>query len=314
VWCVGAMLVWPEDAAAFCRTMSCELGEDSLHPCPRDGNGCVTAGRPLHWEVPCLDYAVQLDGSPKSNLDADQIQAFVEDAFNAWKNVSCPGGGSPRFDVKFQGFVSCDRREAVCGGPEKNVNVVMFHDSGWLGGITHIGVTTPTGGTESGQVIDADVEINSQDYSFVSDPSGTMATSLKYVLTHELGHFLGLGHSSVSGALMSTNYQSLPLSPSLISADDAAAICAVYPPGRALTCNTPATPAYDACMLAPGEKPPCKLATLDQDVSSCGCRVAGRSRSPWSMLAALTFVTAALAARRRRRSATDGRAPSVAGS
>jgi len=300
--CAAAILGWSQSAAAFCRTMSCELGEESSHPCPRDENQCVTAGHPLHWPSSCLTYTVQVDGSARSKLDADQVQAFVAQAFNAWKSAPCPGGGSPRFEVQFEGFVSCDRQEAICESAAKNDNVIMFHDSGWLDGSNRIGVTTPTGGTESGLIVDADVEINSQDYSFKSDPSGMMSTSLLYVLTHELGHFLGLAHSAVGNAVMSTGYQSLPFSPNLISPDDAAAICAAYPPGPKLSCGAPSGPAYDSCQIPLGTHPPCKLASVTQDGASCGCKLAANSepqRLP--MLAAFSLILATLSTRRTRR-------------
>lgn len=261
--------------------MSCELGEDPKRPtCKRDAHGCVTEGNPLHWATPCLNYAVQVDGSPASGLDADQIQALAEQAFLAWKTASCPGGGTPNFETRFQGFVSCDRREAVCGGASANVNVIMFHDSGWTAGQSSVGVTTPTGGTQSGLLVDSDVELNSQDWSFATDDSGMMGTSLLYVLAHELGHFLGLAHSDVNQALMSPGYQSLPLSQNLITDDDAAAICAAYPPGGAPSCSASA-PAYDSCQVALGsEAPKCKQASVTQDESGCSCRISGADKRP----------------------------------
>ena len=300
ILCLVSALGWTARASAYCRTMSCELGEDPLNPCPRDANQCVTKGNPLHWASPCLTYSVQLDGSPRSKLDADQIRPLVEQAFNAWKSARCPGGGSPRFEVQFESYVSCNRREAVCDNIDNNANVVMFHDSGWLEGQNRLGVTTPTGGTQSGLIIDADVEINSQDYSFASDPTGMMSTSLMYVLTHELGHFLGLAHSQVHGALMSAGYQSFAFSPNLISADDAAAICAVYPPGPELSCGSPPASAYDACQIPLGEHPPCKLASVTQDSASCGCHLATRSSGQLPPLAALGLALAALGTRRVR--------------
>jgi len=278
--------------------MSCELGEDDDRPCPRDENQCVTKGNPLHWGNPCLTYTVQVDGSPKYNLDADEVKAFVAQAFDSWKSVHCPGGGSPRFEVQFEGYVSCNRREAICDGANKNDNVIMFHDGNWPYRSDKIGVTTPTGGKESGLVVDADVEIDSQFYSFKSNSDGTMSTSLLYVLTHELGHFLGLAHSPVNGAVMSTGYQSLPFSRNLISPDDAAAICAAYPPGPALSCGLPNGPAYDQCQIPIGEKPPCQLASVTQD-GGCGCRLAPNPRArPALSVAALGVLFMALGARR----------------
>ena len=302
--CAAAALGWSARAAAFCRTMSCELGEDPMHPCPRDENLCVTKGKPLHWPSSCLTYSVQVDGSARSKLDADQVKKFVAQAFDAWKSARCPGGGSPRFEVAFEGYVSCDRHEAICEGADKNVNVVMFHDSGWLNGASRLGVTTPTGGTESGLIVDADIEINSQNFSFASDPSGMMSTSLLYVLTHEVGHFLGLAHSGVGDAVMSTSYQSLPFSPNLISADDAAAICAAYPPGPKLSCNVAAAPAYDTCQIPLGEHPPCTLSSVTQDGEGCGCRLAASSgRRPVPLTAAALMLAVLVARRLNRREA-----------
>src|SRR5262245_23832007 len=112
------------DALAYCRTMTCSLGKDpSNDDCARDDDGCVTEGTALHWPSACLNYAVQVDGSPKSGLDADQVQALIEQAFALWQTAECPSGGNPRFSATFQGFVGCHEREAVCGDAGDNVNV-----------------------------------------------------------------------------------------------------------------------------------------------------------------------------------------------
>lgn len=259
---------------AFCRTSSCELGEDNRVPmCERDEHQCVTEGNPLHWASPCLYYAVQRDGSPQFGIDGDAFQKTVEQAFQAWQGVQCPGGGSPRFQAQFQGFVGCNKREAVCGGSATNVNVMMLHDSNWPEVSSVIGLTTPSGGTKSGLVVDADLEINSQDYDFT--PGAPNAHKLSDVVAHEVGHFLGLSHSDADGSLMSVQYDMLQLSAELLTADDIAAICTAYPPGNALTCPAPTAPAYDECQLAPGETPAeCQLASMTHDRNS-GCSVSG---------------------------------------
>lgn len=265
-------------AHAYCRSMSCSLGEQAAlragrKPCNRDANGCVTEGQPQHWASPCIDYAVQVDGSPKLGLDADVFQKIVADAFAAWANVTCPQGGSPRFRARFQGYVGCDRHEFVCGDASKNVNVIMFHDRSWPGGSNVLGLTTPTGGISSGLVVDADLELDSRDYAFDIDGSGKAPYSLKDVLSHEIGHFLGLDHSNVDGALMSKNYARLSLSHELLTADDVAAICATFPPGAPLECAAPSAPVYDACQLEPGAAEPCELASMTHE-SKAGCSVA----------------------------------------
>lgn len=286
-WSLAATLVLVTVATpawAFCRTASCELGEEdrvqqSLPPCERDERNCVTEGKPLHWPSPCISYAVQRDGSAKLGIDAATFQQTVQEAFDAWSAVECPSGGSPRFQAQFQGFVGCPRREFVCGGAEKNVNVMMFHDHDWPEVSSVIGLTTPAGGTESGKLVDADLEINSENYTFSLDASTGGEIRLLDVVAHEVGHFLGLSHSDADGALMSVGYESLQLSRELLTSDDIAAICAAYPPGAALECS-PSAPAYDECQRDPGDPlPECGIATMRHDESGGGCSLGGSPRS-----------------------------------
>ena len=286
---------------AYCRTMSCELGEaDRTEKCTRDAHQCVTEGQPLHWASPCLSYAVQVDGSPLRGFDADQVQALVAEGFATWQAARCPGGGSPRFSAGFQGYVSCDQNEAVCGGAAKNVNVVMLHDQNWPYTTDQIGVTTPSAGSQSGLVVDADVELDSRDFVLTASASDPSGIALSYVLAHELGHFLGLAHSDVDGALMSAGYRSLAPGTDLLSPDDVAAICAAYPPGSPLTCAAVGAPAYDACQLAPHEKPPCTISSVTQDANSgCSCRAAARGQ-PTSLGFALALLGWAGLRRRAR--------------
>jgi MYXO-CTERM domain-containing protein len=261
-------------AQAFCRSTSCELGEEdrlmmSLSGCARDEHGCATEGAPLHWPSPCLRYAVQQDGSADEGIDAQTLQLLVQEAFEVWGNAQCPGGGTPRFQAQFQGYVSCSRRESVCADASRNVNLVLFRDHDWEGSSIEIALTTPNGGTTSGLLVDADLQLNSEDFDFTLDSSTTNAFALREVLAHEVGHFLGLAHSDVSGALMSTSYESLQLSSELLTNDDIAAICATYPPGAPLSCSEPPPPAYDECQISPGPTPPCVLASMTHDRKGC---------------------------------------------
>jgi hypothetical protein len=300
--CVAA-LCWALPAHAFCRTSSCELAEDDRAPiCARDEHDCVTEGNPLRWPSPCLYYAVQRDGSRKAGIDAETFQEAVQQAFRAWQGAECPGGGSPRFHAQFQGLVSCAKRETVCGGIDKNVNVMMLHDDDWPELSSVIGLTTPSGGTESGLLVDADLEINSQDFDFSTAAMSSDGLQLTGVLAHEVGHFLGLSHSDAEGALMSVHYEMLELGPGLLTDDDIAAVCAAYPPGKALSCPAPVAPAYDACQLAPGETPSeCRLASMTHDKSSgCSIGIAGPAGPRHGGNGAALLVVAWLTARKRK--------------
>lgn len=292
-------------AFAFCRSMSCELGKPENNDCKRDGHLCVTEGAPLHWANPCLQYAVQGDDSPKAGLSRAEFLEKIEQAFAAWEGVTCPGGGSPRFHAQFQGYVRCHQHEAVCGKIDKNVNAMMFHDSAWPGELGEIGLTTPTGGTQSGEVFDADLQLNSEHFDFTAGSTAANAKDLSQVLAHEVGHFLGLAHSDADGALMSPGYNQLLTSRELLTEDDIAAICTVYPPGAALDCpSPPAPPVYDACQIVPGTEQDCVISSMthhDRDSSGCGCNLASSPREHVEgALSALLGALGLIGLRRRR--------------
>lgn len=301
-WGVSAVLLSTAgSASAFCRTKSCELGKEDAAGCEQE-DGCVTEGNPLHWPRACINYAVQADGSPKLGLDGAAFQQLAADTFAAWQDVSCPGGGAPRFEVQFQGFVGCSHREAVCGTSTDNVSTLMFHDSEWPGEADEIGLTTPTGGVSTGVLVDADLELNSADFDFSltrGDPNGF---ALQDVLAHEMGHFLGLSHSNHSGALMSPGYTDLAMSRELLTADDIAAICAVYPPGAPLTCPAPPPPVYDECQRAAGEPidDDCKVRSMTHDQSQRGCN-ASAGRTPNGVAAPFIMLLGLIGWSRRRR-------------
>lgn len=300
-------------AAAYCRTLSCELGvagtfhATGVDQCESDLKCQSPEGsKPLHWDSPCLTYAVQRDGSEAEGIDAATLQQLVADAFEAWESVTCPGGGSPRFHAQFQGYVGCDRKEMVCGTPAQNVNVVMFHDTGWPRdpaqeeSTVQMALTSPVAGLSTGRIVDADLEINSEENDFPIDDTGF--TPLRYVLAHEVGHFLGLGHSNQEHALMAPSYMQIMSSQALLGPDDIAGICAIFPPGKALECEEPPPPAYDECQLPvePETKEDCKVATAQYQHDS-GCAFAGVPPAPGAAGLVGLLALGLVAARRRRR-------------
>jgi hypothetical protein len=283
-------------AYAYCRSRTCSLGkskEEAEVECKHE-DGCVSEGTRLHWANPCLRYSVQIDGSPLSGLDADQVAELVAQVFAEWKSAECPGGGNPHFDASFQGFVACHEQETVCAGAKGNVDVIMFHDDAWPYAPNELGITTPSAGLETGVINDADIEINA--------PAIVGMLELFPVLSHEVGHYLGLAHSNVPGTLMQEFYSSVGLTD-----DDVAGICAIYPPSAfPLSCGTSA-PAHDTC-ADPEPLEECSIGIMRHPASE-GCSVArvGVKRPANSLFAFGTALGFAWLLLRRRKSLVPSR-------
>ncbi len=219
---------------AYCLTRTCDPKAEHCDL----ADGCNMSGNVLFWASNVVSFDVQRDGSSKTLPDGSRLQlisaealdAVVTSAFRTWVNADCGNGTHPSISLKDLGPVACAKPEYNSNGP--NANVITFHDDAWPysnSSIDTLALTTVYFDPETGQIYDANVEINSNQESFaVGTPVGDQF-ALSAVLTHELGHFLGLSHTSARDATMFSNYQS---GMDTLEADDEAAICASLPPTR----------------------------------------------------------------------------------
>jgi len=108
-------------------------------------------------------------------------------------------------------------------------NLIRFSSDFSIYGSAVIGVTEVNYST-SGVVNSATVLLNEENYNFTSTPGMPSGNSvyLKDVVTHELGHFVGLSHSEVLNSTMF--YQNFP-GQSELAADDKAGIRSKYDTG-----------------------------------------------------------------------------------
>ena len=231
-------------ADAFCRTTTCQN-------CPQPLNGCVTSGIPIFWAESCVGYDLQRDASAQVPLDtATQIAA---QAFSHWQDVLCPDADTPP-SIRFTdlGPVNCGRAEF--NDPREptpnqggNANIIVFRDATWDHTNTYdptstLALTTVTYSAITGRIYDADIELNGQ---LPLDASGSPrpdAFDLESVLTHEVGHFLGLAHSNLpcdaECPAMHASYTRGSIASRTLKADDIAGICTIYPPDRTHTSDT----------------------------------------------------------------------------
>jgi Matrixin len=247
-------LAWTGAARAACRTTTCPLPPSwspvvgSCYP-PSFASSCPTSNPPggkvlpIFWRNLCVSFDIQKDASRWASYT--QVQAIVAGAFAEWTGATCQADASGQTNVSIS---VVDRGPADCdlvqyNGNQGNQHLIVFRDNGWgqsdagtaaasMDPVSAgtLGLTTVTFDPDTGEIYDADTEINGTVPLGVgaSIPSGSY--DLASIITHEMGHFLGLAHSAERGATMYALYSPGSTSMRNLTADDQGGICSIYPP------------------------------------------------------------------------------------
>lgn len=118
------------------------------------------------------------------------------------------------------------RKNATTLTNQSDFNELYFsNDPSVFSGTGVVGVTQVGFRDDTGEIVEADILINA-DFFFSTDP--LESTYLGNVISHEVGHFLGLGHGQVLG---STMFYALSRGQQKISDDDRAGLYDTYPTG-----------------------------------------------------------------------------------
>jgi hypothetical protein len=242
--CGAATLALASHSSAFCRATTCD---PSKAACARDSDSCLITGTPLFWASSCFQVYVQANGAPGQGIGFATTKESVSRAFTTWLSADC-GGAAPLIDVQVQGPITCDTAEF--NKTKKNANIVLFREDEWpyIGAEDALGFTHLTFNAETGELWDADLEINAVAYRFsVGDP--VTNNDLDAMLTHEAGHMLGLAHTQVKDATMFATYTPGSDTQRTLADDDVQAVCASYPADRTPS-RTSCSPRFgfsDAC-------------------------------------------------------------------
>lgn len=230
---VAAVLCIAPSARAYCRTTTTApaAGYDPLT------DGCWTQGSPIAWPT-AQPVGYELDSDASSQIDFASFSAVASQAFETWNAVVCPSGPLA-LQTYYQGavdaaLVSTDCGLVTCGDTVHDTHhVITFRDASWPHNDIYntLALTTVTYGVNSGNIYDADTEINSAQHQLTTqEPPPTGEFDLQSILVHEAGHFLGLAHTPDQSAVMYAYYNA---DSTLLTTDDTDGICAAYKPGPA---------------------------------------------------------------------------------
>jgi hypothetical protein len=185
-----------------------------------DGGDADAGPYPLFWRAQCVSYSFQQ--VPSKYVTLEQASSVAAQAFGAWTNAECGGAPATITAVEYP-TVTCNAVPS-----QGSNNVILFRDDAWPydDAANAIGYTTLTVQLATGEIVGADIEINSAGYVIVPEPPApAMAYDLASILTHEAGHFFGLAHSADASAVMYAFYQP---GTTTLTPDDVAGICSIY--------------------------------------------------------------------------------------
>jgi hypothetical protein len=148
-------------------------------------------GKTLNWSSNTISYNIHTAGSDDIS-DNSHIPA-IEHAFSSWSDVNGSNVNLTR---------GSDTSSGSTGTNSHTISFDETNSSGYFPGGSGIVAITPINYLlTDGRITDADILFNGNQFSFSTDQTpGTF--DVQDVLTHEVGHFIGLDHSPVVSGTM----------------------------------------------------------------------------------------------------------------
>lgn len=249
---------------------------------------CTTEGFPLAWPSAKIAYALNERGFP--NMSEETLRRIARESFATWEAVTCEVGDEEETWVpvgfEFEQQEGFTTREVGPQSEEPNENtIVHFSREAWEKkgyDPRAFALTSNWFDKHTGRILGADIHFNGGmnfgECPARGCPEEAGIADLRNVLTHEIGHLLGLSHSADPRASMWCDARAGDVNKRVLGDDDIEGICAAYPPGEAFPDD---------------REPPAQAST-----GRCAVGLPGPSGS---LDVALGALMAAFAVRRRRR-------------
>jgi hypothetical protein len=195
---------------------------------PQPGNVCASTGINLAWRRSCLSFSMMPRAS--ESPDFERIRDVTEESFRTWTDVRCDHGPVGLRVGQTQALGECEDPEYNQIGP--NANTIIFVENWRARELPPdaFGLTLVWHNPDTGEIYDADMQINETlgELALCGPQCTEGRVDLQNVITHEAGHFFGLGHSTANTATMSSRARVGEVSKRDLSTDDEQGLCAIY--------------------------------------------------------------------------------------
>lgn len=206
--------------------------------CP-SGQQCVS-----NRCAPVFKIATTIQNTGGTILNGTQkvpYQTVVSRMGEAFKNWTSPRvtACNTSWTSVFGGNFSSPAGTAAVNAKDLANNVIWLGGAYWRYSATTLAYTTVTSVIATGEIVDADMELNNN--INWSDTAAANTYDYESVVLHEAGHFLGLDHTAQNAQAVMFATVATGTTKRALAAADTGDLCTVYPGdmgGQGLTCTT----------------------------------------------------------------------------
>lgn len=158
----------------------------------------TTGGIPHAWAATCVGLTMYPSGL--SALTSDQTAVAVTRAARSWSKLDPFLASCTYLDLQ---ILLASTTSPPPPAQYDNVNNVVFRADDWPDDRAALMVTSVFSLASTGEIVDADIEVNAFDFNWVDLDTTEPARGLHDLqnsLTHEMGHLIGLDHTCSSDA------------------------------------------------------------------------------------------------------------------